>query len=158
MRADRPPAPVGPARPGNLRPITTTADDATLVAAAQAGDRAALDALLRRHYDRVFAICRRLAGNQADAADAAQEAMIAVVRGLPLYDGRAAFTTWAYRVATNACLDELRRRGRRPDPGLPEVEHEVIGGRPALDQTVPDRLTADDALGALTPELPHPVL
>jgi RNA polymerase sigma-70 factor (ECF subfamily) len=128
------------------------------VAAAQAGDRAALDALLRRHYDRVFSICRRLAGNQADAADATQEAMIALVRGLPRYDGRAAFTTWAYRVATNACLDELRRRSRRPDPGLPDVEHEVVGGRPGVDQTVADRLTVDDALGTLAPEFRAPVV
>lgn len=43
-----------------------------------------------------------------------------MVRGLASFDGRAAFGTWAYRVATNACLDELRRRRRRPEPGLPE--------------------------------------
>ena len=87
--------------------------------AAQAGDRDALDALLRRHHDRIHAVCRRLAGNEADALDATQEALIAIVRGLPRFDGRAAFSTWAYRVATNACLDELRRRGRRAVPGPP---------------------------------------
>ncbi len=38
------------------------------------------------------------------------------MRGLERFDGRSAFSTWAYRVATNACLDELRRRGRRPTP------------------------------------------
>ena len=130
----------------------TQADDRTLVAAAQAGDRASLDALLRRHYDRVLAICRRLAGNDADAADATQEAMIALVRGIGRYDGRAAFTTWAYRVATNACLDELRRRKRRPDPGLPEVEWEAVGGAPHLDSTSVDRLTIDDAMQQLPVE------
>jgi RNA polymerase sigma-70 factor, ECF subfamily len=88
--------------------------------AAQAGDRAALDALLRRHYDRIYAVCRRMTGQDADAADAAQDAMIAIVRGLPRFDGRAAFGTWAYRIASNACIDELRRRKRRPDLGLPE--------------------------------------
>lgn len=97
-------------------------DDSTLISAAQNGDRRALDQLLRRHQARVHAICRRLAGNDADALDATQEALIAIVKGLPRFDGRAKFTTWAYRVATNACLDELRRRGRRPDPGLPEYE------------------------------------
>jgi RNA polymerase sigma-70 factor (ECF subfamily) len=120
-----------------------------LVAAAQAGDRAALDALLRRHHDRVFAVCRRLAGNDADAADATQEALIALVRGLPRYDGRAAFGTWAYRVATNACLDELRRRSRRPDPGLPELEHEPRAAAPRVDDTVADRLTLDEAMAVL---------
>ena len=45
---------------------------------------------------------------------------MAIVRSLKGFDGRSAFTTWAYRVATNACLDELRRRRRRPEPGLPD--------------------------------------
>ena len=65
-------------------------DDRELVAAAQAGDRRALDTLLRRHYDRVHAVCRRIAGSSRDADDAAQEAMISIVRGLPRFDGRAA--------------------------------------------------------------------
>jgi RNA polymerase sigma-70 factor, ECF subfamily len=85
-----------------------------LVAAAQGGDRSALDRLLRRHYDRVHAVCRRIAGTDRDADDAAQEAMIGIVRGLAKFDGRSAFSTWAYRIATNAALDELRRRRRRP--------------------------------------------
>ena len=50
---------------------------------------------------------------------------MAIVRGLPAFDGRSAFGTWAYRVTTNACLDELRRRRRRPEPGLPEGAVEV---------------------------------
>lgn len=88
--------------------------------AARAGDRDALDALLRRHYDRVWALCRRLTGDDTDASDACQEAMVAIVRGLGRFDGRSSFATWAYRVATNAALDELRRRRRRPLPGLPD--------------------------------------
>jgi RNA polymerase sigma-70 factor, ECF subfamily len=84
------------------------------------GDRRALDQLLRRHHDRIAALCRRMCGNPTDGADATQEALIAVVRGLPRFDGRAAFSTWAYRVATNACLDELRRRSRRPLSGVAE--------------------------------------
>jgi len=90
------------------------------VRAAQGGDKDALDALLRRHYDRLYALCRRMTGDPADAADACQEALIAIVRGLDGFDRRSAFGTWAYRVTTNACLDELRRRRRRPEPGLPE--------------------------------------
>jgi RNA polymerase sigma-70 factor, ECF subfamily len=130
-----------------------TADDGTLVAAAQSGDRAALDVLLRRHYDRVHAVCRRIVGSSRDADDAAQEAMIAIVRGLPRFDGRAAFSTWIYRIATNAALDELRRRNRRPTPHVgdddgeaPDVvdpdSHRYIDG-------VADRLTVDRALDEL---------
>ena len=70
-------------------------DDA--VAAARAGDPDALEQLLRDHYDRIYAVCRRIMGSDADAADAAQEALIAIVRGLPRFDGRSAFSTWTYR-------------------------------------------------------------
>jgi RNA polymerase sigma-70 factor (ECF subfamily) len=125
-------------------------DDAALVAAAQTGDRTALDALLRRHHDRIYVLCRRMTGNDADALDATQEALIAVVRGVPRFDGRAAFSTWVYRVATNACLDELRRRGRRPDPVSPDdVSVPVDSGHPGADQLVAERMAIDDALAAL---------
>lgn len=96
--------------------MTGPADDDALVHAAQRGDRSALDQLLRRHQPQLYAVCRRITGNDADALDATQEALLALVRGLPRFDGRARFSTWAYRVATNASLDELRRRGRRAVP------------------------------------------
>lgn len=126
-----------------------------MVAAAQGGDRDALDALLRRHHDRIAALCRRLCGNQADGADATQEALLAIVRGLPRFDGRSAFSTWAYRVTTNACLDELRRRSRRPAPGLDEEGAETGGqrhGAPDLGDAVVERLEIDGALATLSPE------
>jgi len=140
-----------------------TDDDRTLVAAAQSGDRAALDELLRHHYDRIWAICRRIAGNDADAADATQEALLAIVRGLEKFDGRAAFSTWSYRVATNACLDELRRRKRRPTPELVD-EHEGWADRaeddhsPAFDEQVAVRDELDTALAALPEEFRIPVI
>ncbi len=146
-------------------PAAHRAEDRTdeeLVAAAQGGDRAAMDALLRRHQDRIWAVCRRLAGNDADAADACQEAMVLIVRRLSTFDGRARFTTWAHRVATNACLDELRRRRRRPDPGLPDDDD--AGGRATVDPGAPtdvavaDRLTVDAALGQLPEEFRVPVV
>ena len=118
--------------------------------AAQAGDRVALDALLRRHADRLHAVCRRVMGNDADAADALQEALVSVVRGLARFDGRSAFSTWSYRVATNACLDELRRRRRRPEP-VDDVTLDVGGSSDALE-SVGLRTDIDAALGALAPE------
>jgi RNA polymerase sigma-70 factor (ECF subfamily) len=131
-------------------------DDRSLVAAARAGDRDALDTLLRRHHDRIHALCRRLIGNDADALDATQEALVAIVRGLPRFDGRAAFTTWAYRVATNACIDEHRRRRRRPDPIDPTTDAvDVVvtsTDAPGDDQRVVDRLAVDDALAELPAE------
>lgn len=139
-----------------MSPIEDAGDDAELVAAAQAGDHRALDTLLRRHADRIHAVCRRITGNDADALDATQEAMISVVRGLDRFDGRSAFSTWAYRVATNACLDELRRRRRRPEPTAADDLDRAAGiagggDMGPLDQ-IGDRVDIDAALATMAPE------
>lgn len=148
-------------------PVTEAAsDDAALVSAAQSGDRAALDRLLRSHQARIHAVCRRITGNDTDALDATQDALIAIVRGLPRFDGRSRFSTWAYRIATNTCLDELRRRKRRPDLGLTEdlgSRDSDLGGTgdgsngadTAPDPTgdgVAGRMAIDVALSRLAPE------
>jgi RNA polymerase sigma-70 factor, ECF subfamily len=138
------------------RVIPRNLDDAALVAAAQGGDRFALDQLLRRHYDRIHAVCRRVAGSTREADDACQEALIKIVRSLPRFDGRSTFGTWAYRIATNASLDELRKRQRRP--ALHAVAEE---DRPELVDSMadrfadsfPDRLLLDDALDRLPEDL-----
>jgi len=130
-------------------------DEARRIMAAQAGDRAALDRLLRDHQGRIYAVCRRLTGNDADALDATQDALIAIVRGLDRFDGRARFSTWAYRIATNSCLDELRRRTRRPLVGLPEGDGTDLVPDPrsrSAEAAVDDRLLLDDALASLAPE------
>jgi RNA polymerase sigma-70 factor (ECF subfamily) len=132
-------------------------EDAALVAAACDGDRDALDALLRRHYDRLYALCRRMTGNDADALDAAQDALIAIVRGLPRFRAGARFSTWAYRVATNACLDELRRRRRRPEPGLADLDHARAGIGSATDG-VDARVDIDRALASVAAEFRAPVV
>lgn len=120
------------------------------MAAAQGGDRDALDRLLRRHLDRISALCRRMAGNDADGADCTQEALIAIVRGLPRFDGRSAFSTWTWRVATNACLDELRRRKRRPEPAEPaEIGDHLAATDRSVAGGVADRLDVDAALALL---------
>lgn len=81
-----------------------------------------------------------MTGNDHDAADATQEALVAIVRGLPRFDGRSAFSTWVHRVATNACLDEMRRRKRRP----------VAADDMAGDESVPhDRGVADEVAGRI---------
>ncbi len=127
-------------------------DDVQLIAAAQRGDRAALDQLLRRHYDRIHAVCRRITGSASDADDACQEALIKIVRSLPRFDGRSTFATWAYRIATNAALDELRRRKRRPSlqavgDAAPDVVDEAASRRVGR---IDDQLAIDDALGTLS--------
>jgi RNA polymerase sigma-70 factor, ECF subfamily len=123
-------------------------DDSDLLTRVRSGDRAALDALLRRHHDRLYAVCRRITGSDADAADALQNALISIVKNINTFDGRAQLSTWTYRIAVNAALDEVRRRSRRP-VALAEV------GEPDPDDsidTVADRLDADAALRKLSPD------
>ena len=147
---------------------STGQTDEQLVAAAQRGDRAAMDQLLRRHYDRVHAVCRRIAGGTRDGDDAAQEAMIRVVRNIDRFDGRSAFGTWVYRIATNTALDELRKRQRRPH--LQVVPHtdsqdDRDGGLEPADElahlridAVADRLAIDRALADLPEDFKLPVV
>lgn len=123
-------------------------DDEALAAAAAAGDRRALEALLDRHADHVHAICRRVVADPQDALDATQEALIAITRGIDRFDGRSAFTTWLYRIATNAALDELRRRSRRPVPQ--ETLPELAG--PGVEGPVDARLDVDHALETVPEE------
>jgi RNA polymerase sigma-70 factor (ECF subfamily) len=134
---------------GSRRDPTDPDDD--LVVRAQNGDRAALEQLLRNNYDRVHSVCRRLTGRDADAADAAQEAMIAVVRNLGRFDGRSRFATWAYRIAVNASIDELRRRSRRPTTELdalggPSPEREAGGSGWSGSDAAIDRVDIEAAL------------
>src|SRR4051812_24455492 len=85
-----------------------------------------------------------MAGNDADGADAAQEALIAIVRGLPRFDQRARFSTWTHKVTVNACLDELRRRARRPEPA-PDHALAFVASTDST-ATIADRVDIDAAL------------
>lgn len=125
--------------------------DLELVDRSRSGDREALDRLLRRHQPRISAVCRRLTGNEADANDAAQEALIAIVKGLHRFDGRSSFGTWAYRVATNSSLDELRRRKRRTADSLDAVDRAepMVSSRTG---DVDDRHALEAALRSLPEE------
>jgi RNA polymerase sigma-70 factor (ECF subfamily) len=126
-------------------------DSDALAALAARGDRAALEALLDRHADRIHAVCRRVLTDRDDALDATQEAMIAIARGIARFDGRAAFTTWLYRVATNAALDEARRKQRRPQP-VDRFDEIEPARDAAIAEVVGDRVDVDHALRALPEE------
>ena len=85
--------------------------DAALVRAVQRGEKGAMDDLIRGTYADVYALCRRLLGDPADAADATQEVYIRVVRSVLGFRGEAAFGTWLHRVTVNVCMTALRKRG-----------------------------------------------
>jgi RNA polymerase sigma-70 factor (ECF subfamily) len=137
----------------------TELSDEQLAAVAAGGDGRAMELLLARHADRVHAVCRRIVTHPEDALDATQEALIAIARGIGRFDGRSRFTTWIYRVATNAALDELRRRKRRPVPGISKDAASDGGssrqaGERAADPTeqVDARLDVDAALREIPDE------
>lgn len=137
-------------------------EERQLVAAAQRGDRDATERLLRQHQPQVYAVCRRVCGNDADALDATQEALVAMVRGLARFDGRSKVSTWAYRIATNASLDELRRRTRRPVVGIdgaaPEAPEPADLRTPDPADAVADADEVEGALAMLPVEFRAPIV
>ncbi len=103
---------------------------------ARAGDLAAFNELVQEHQGLVFSLCLRMIGQRQAAEDATQEAFIAAWRNLKSLRGDA-FRPWLMRIASNACTDELRRRGRRPssslDSALEEGVPEPAGSEPSPD-------------------------
>jgi RNA polymerase sigma-70 factor, ECF subfamily len=83
-----------------------------LVRACQAGDRAAFDRLVERHQRDVYRLCYRYLDNHEDANDLAQETFLRAWRSLGRFRGESAFSTWLYRIAVNACLNQ--RAARQP--------------------------------------------
>jgi RNA polymerase sigma-70 factor (ECF subfamily) len=109
--------------------------DAVLTARAAGGDRLAYAALVERHLPRVYAITRRMLGNEAAAEDAAQEALLRLWTHAGSYDpSKAMLSTWLTRIATNLCLDRLRKRREeqwddRYDAPLPADQEKTVADR-----------------------------
>ena len=84
--------------------------DVELVELTKAGDNRAFDELVRRYRDRVYRLCTKILRHEEDAAEALQDAFLSAYRGLPRFKSESTFSTWLYRIATNASLMKLRRR------------------------------------------------
>ncbi len=161
----------GVARGGKLtqaqmdaRALQRTEDD-ELIREAQRGDRAAFDSLVRRYDQSVLRLALHMLGNEQDAQDIHQEAFIKAYRHLGNFRFECSFYTWLYRIVTNLCLDQLRRRkSRREDPAtvldasgdemdlmanVPDTRAMANPGR-ELDRKVMSE-SISDALNQLTP-------
>lgn len=124
--------------------------EAEIVQAAREGDRAALEQLVSRHKQPLFALCYGILGHVEDAEDAVQETFLRVLRTLSGFRGDASFRTWLSRVAVNLCLD--RKRSRRPrEPWNPEQPGVT------LSTSSPERMALDhlQVLQALQSLLPR---
>jgi RNA polymerase sigma-70 factor (ECF subfamily) len=94
--------------------------DEALARRAAAGDESAFEMLVARFQGRVYRLCRRLTGSDGDAQDVVQDTFLQAYRNLAAFRGEAKFSTWLYRIATNAALMQNRRRERRPAESLDE--------------------------------------
>jgi RNA polymerase sigma-70 factor, ECF subfamily len=95
---------------------TGNPDQSRLLAAAQAGDERAFRLLVEPYLHALEVHCYRMLGSALDTEDLVQETLLRAWRALDRFEPRVQIQTWLYRIATNACLDELERRPRRPEP------------------------------------------
>ena len=101
-------------------------EETQLIRRAQCGDRDAFAQLLKRFKQPVYHQALRMVGHAEDAADLTQEVFLKVWQGLPSFQGDSTFSTWLYRLVSNACVDLLRRDGRRRASAGPSLDDEEL--------------------------------
>jgi RNA polymerase sigma factor (sigma-70 family) len=104
--------------------ISPEATDDRLVSAAKSGSPEAFAALFQRYRPEIARYAGRTLGDDGRAEDVVQEVFISALRGIGTLDRPAGFKPWLYRIAHNACVDQMRRRGRAEEvpfdaPGMP---------------------------------------
>ncbi|MBI2458309.1 MAG: sigma-70 family RNA polymerase sigma factor [candidate division NC10 bacterium] len=108
-----------------------------LVEASRAGDAGALEELVRSHQGRVYGFAMRMCRNVADAKDILQETFLGMLRSIKEFRGESKFTTWLYRIASNACLKKRRRGVFEPEPEQ-ELSLDDLMPRPGSDGRKPE--------------------
>lgn len=122
-------------------------EQADLIERARAGDRLAMNRLYQAHAPHVFAVVRRLVGDEHLAQDVSQEVWIRAFRKLDQFRGDSGFGTWVHRVARNAALSWIRSDGRREEV---ETEARATGSLPPLpDDAAINRRMLERALDRL---------
>ena len=95
-----------------------------LIREAQAGSRAAFDTLVRQYEHQVLRLALHLTGSEHDAEDIYQEAFLKAFRYIGNFRFECSFYTWIYRIVTNLCLDQLRRKKTRREDRAVMVDHQ----------------------------------
>jgi RNA polymerase sigma-70 factor, ECF subfamily len=103
--------------------LRVRATEMDLIREAQAGSRAAFDALVRQYEHQVLRLALHLTGSEQDAEDIYQEAFLKAYRYLNNFRFECSFYTWIYRIVTNLCLDQLRRKKTRREDSAVVVDH-----------------------------------
>ncbi|HET8714542.1 MAG TPA: sigma-70 family RNA polymerase sigma factor [Holophagaceae bacterium] len=101
--------------------MTPDPDSQRLLRAAQGGDAQAFDDLVRPHLGLFFRVIVRILGNEAEAQDALQDALLAMYRELGSFAGNSRFSTWGYRVCANQALMHRRKRMRRREDAIEDL-------------------------------------
>lgn len=127
--------------------LDSKSDEALVRAFVDSGDKDALEVLLQRHEAKVLSLAYRIMGNRADALDATQEVFLTVFRRAGSFQHRSSFSTWLYRLTTNACYDLGRSNSRAPVPSV-AVESAAAGHGESLDE----QIDIHRALQRLAPE------
>lgn len=104
-----------------IRDSATGFPEADLIKHAQNGEMEAFNRLVISYQDRVFSLSLRILGDEDSAEDITQDTFLSAYHSLPRFRG-GSFRSWLYRIATNACLDEIRKRKRRPVMSFEEGE------------------------------------
>jgi RNA polymerase sigma-70 factor, ECF subfamily len=99
-------------------------NDAELIRAAQQGDKAAFEELVRQYDQPVLRLALHLTGSEHEAKDIYQEAFLKVYRNLESFRFECSFYTWVYRIVTNLCMDQFRRRQVRKEDSGVRVSHD----------------------------------
>lgn len=124
-------------------------DEHLIIEASRAGDPAALEELVRSHQSRVFNFAMRMCRNVEDAKDILQETFLGMIRSIKDFRGESRFSTWLYRIASNACLKKRRRGVYDPEPEQ-ELSLDELMPRPGADGRKPEIPDwSDDAEQAL---------
>ncbi len=99
------------------------AEENELIREAQAGSRSAFDALVRQYEHQVLRLALHLTGSEHDAEDIYQEAFLKAFRYIGNFRFECSFYTWIYRIVTNLCLDQLRRKKTRREEHAVVLDH-----------------------------------